>query len=411
MEAMMSRMSQNGTTLYDDVSYRLKQRPLSQSSNPGHLAQAPGGGQGFDDMGSSFGTNKPKRVQARVCADSDDEMDMLSSALSSDDTKVAHKHKAKSASKGKGKAMANDEQDGVIIDGKLLPYHKDYKPKKFPKINKIKRTSSTDDTQSQPTPKSTSRPRPKAAYIGTSSNPIPVASEPKSKVSSPASSRTTPLHDRSPNRPSKAATARPKARPAYRGAKKQDPKPFAGSSPTHTTVLGSPVKAKGKGKEFPMDMSLLSDRRVEKSSSFPQLPPLYSAATTKPKQQPFPNVPPLSYPVKAKATGSDSENGENENDELGMNSDDEILTRGGPRPFPMSTQVLHSLQQNGKRLSGGIGRGGTRENKRRDDGDDGDGDDDDVYALIHMSRHVLIVALQFYGSVKLRRYFAIRRFM
>jgi len=154
----MGKLSQNGTTLFDDKSYRLQTRPLSQPqpqpqpSKREQLAQVPGRGQGFDDIGSSFGSKKPKRAPTRVRADSEspDEMDMLSSTHSSDDAKRVHKAKAASKSKGREKAKVAGEE-GVVIDGKFLPYHEDHKPKsKLPKINKIKSSTSTDDTSSQP---------------------------------------------------------------------------------------------------------------------------------------------------------------------------------------------------------------------------------------------------------------------
>src|ERR1700683_4602804 len=202
MEGIMNSMSQKGMTLHDDTSYRLKERPLSQPqpSKLAHLAQAPGRGQGFADFGSSFATKKPNRAPT-VDSDPEDEMDLFSSAHGSVDARRVHK--AKSMSKGKGKAKADDEREGVVINGKLMPYHEDFKPKKLPNFTKTTHTTSADDTQSPP--KSSSRPKPKPAYLGSSSNPIPVAVEQKSKSKSkpkplsPASSRTGPLHDRSPN--------------------------------------------------------------------------------------------------------------------------------------------------------------------------------------------------------------------
>src|ERR1700691_3782415 len=130
MEGMMSSMSQKGTTLHDDASHRLKQRPLSQPqpSKLAHLVQAPGRGQGLADFGSSFGTKKPNRALT-VDSDLEDEMDLFSSAHGSVDAKRVYK--AKSTSKGKGK-KADDEREGVVINGQLLPYHEDFKPKNFP---------------------------------------------------------------------------------------------------------------------------------------------------------------------------------------------------------------------------------------------------------------------------------------
>jgi hypothetical protein len=173
--------------------------------------------------------------------------------------------------------------------------------------------------------------------------------------------RTRPLHDRSPNRPSQATTSRPLPRPAYRGTKNA-------SSPT-ATDLDSPIKAKGKGKirEFPMDgTSPVADKRVEKSSSFPCISPLASPTRAKHKRRQFPNLSPLSSAAKAKIVDSDAEE-DDDNDELGMDSGDDILTRGAPRPFPMSTQMLQSIQRTEKRLSGGVGENGTQGNKRTDD--------------------------------------------
>ncbi|KIM88166.1 hypothetical protein PILCRDRAFT_814082 [Piloderma croceum F 1598] len=365
----MGKLSQNGTTLFDDKSYRLRTRPLSQPqpqpqpSKREQLAQVPGRGQGFDDIGSSFGSKKPKRAPTRVRTDSGslDEIDILPSTHSSDDAKRVHKAKAASKSKGKEKAKVADEE-GVVINGKFLPYHEDHKPKsKLPKINKIKNPTSTDNTDTPSQPKSNYASRP-TTFLGSSSNPIRIAVEPKSKPNSKvlaaASSRTRPLHDRSPNRPSQATTSRPLPRPAYRGAKNA-------SSPD----LDEPTKAKGKGKmrKFPMDgVSPVADKRVEKSSSFPCISPL---ASPKHKRQQFPNLSPLSSPAKAKIVDSDAEK-DDEDDELGMDSGDDILTRGAPRPFPMSTQMLQSIQRTKKRLSGGVGENGTRGNGRTDDEDE-----------------------------------------
>jgi hypothetical protein len=280
--------------------------------------------------------------------------------------------------KGKGKAKAVDETEGVIIDGKFMPFHEDHKPKaKLPKINKVKRPTSADDTPVQIMSKSTSHPTPKAAYLGSSSNPILVAveSKAKAKVLSPASSRIRPLRDRSPNRPSHGSSSRAQPRPAYRGAKKPNRDSVIGSS-SLATDLDSPPKVKGKTKtrEFPMDgISPVADRRVEKSSSFPQISPLASPTRVKHKRRPFPRLSPLSFAAKAKTTDSDNEDKDDDDDELGMDSDDDILTRGGPRPFPMSTQVLESIQQR----SADIGEDETKESKKREDADD---DDDDMYA-------------------------------
>jgi hypothetical protein len=381
MEAILSKMSQNGTTLYDDTSYRLKERPSSQpasQSQPskfGHLALAPGQGQGFADIGSSFGAKKTsdklKRVVARrkVESDSEDEMNMLPSTRHADGGKRVHKAKSTSQSKGKNKATT-DESDGVVIGGKRLPFHEDYKPKpKLPKINKVKSTISAEDGPSPPKAMSASRPKPKAAYLGSSSNPIPVAveRESKSKPSSPPSSCTSPLHDRSPNQPSHARARRPMPQAAFRSAKKPTSDTSAGSS-SHATDLDSPPKGKGKAKlrQFPMEgISPVADRRVQQSSSFPHISPLASP-TAGYKRQPFPAVPPLSS--AAKTVNSDDDHNDSD-DELGLDPDDDILTRGGPRPFPMSTQTLQSIQQAGKRLSASIGENETRESKKRKDED------------------------------------------
>jgi hypothetical protein len=402
MEYIMGKLSQNGTTLFDDKSYRLQTRPLSQPqpqpqpSKREQLAQVPGRGQGFDDIGSSFGFKKPKRAPTRVRADSGspDEMDMLSSTHSSDNAKRVHKAKAASKSKGREKAKVAGEE-GVVIDGKFLPYHEDHKPKsKLPKINKIKNSTSTDDTSSQPNSNTASRP---TAFVGSSSNPIRIAVEPQSKPNSKAlaavSSRTRPLHDRSPNRPSQATTSRPLPRPAYRGTKNA-------SSPT-ATDLDSPIKEKGKGKirEFPMDgMSPVADKRIEKSSSFPCISPLASPTRAKHKRRQFPDLSPLSSAAKAKIVDSDAEE---DDDELGMDSGDDILTRGAPRPFPMSTQMLQSIQRTEKR-SGSVEENGTWGNNRTDDDND-----DDVYVTFHGSRRALIARLKLYGTIKLRRHLAI----
>jgi hypothetical protein len=85
-----------------------------------------------------------------------------------------------------------------------------------------------------------------------------------------------------------------------------------------------------------------------------------------------------------------------------MDSGDDILTHGAPRPFPMSTQMLQSIQRTEKRLSGGVGENGTQGNKRTDDDND-----DDMYVTFHGSRRALIARLKLYGTIKLRRYLAI----
>ena len=392
MESIINSMTRAGTTLYDDKSQRLKERPLSQPQTVkhGHLSQAPGRGQGFDDFGSSFAPPKRNRPATRVRVDSDDEIDLISSAHDSDEANRVHK--ANTISKGKGKAKANDEREGVVISGKHLPYHEDYKPRKLPNFKKNRPTTSGDDPQLQAKSKSPLRPKPKPAFLGSSLNPIPiaVADKPnrKSKPLTPTSSRTSPLHDRSPNRPS-ATISRPKPRAANRGAKKVNPDPFRTLSPL-ATDLDSPPTVKGKRtkKEFPMDrISPIADRRVENTSSFPDISPLASSTRTKPELQQFPDLSPLLSHTKAKvaATGDDSEYGD---DELGMHSDDDILTRGGPRPFPMSTQVLKSIQPAGKRLSSG--NVDARESKKmREDDIEGD----DVYALLHFVLRVLTVCL------------------
>ena len=377
----MGKLSQNGTTLFDDKSYRLQTRPLSQPSKREQLAQVPGRGQGFDDIGSSFGSKKSKRAPTRVRVDSGspDEIDMLSSTRDSDDTRRVYEAKAASKSKGKEKAKVADEE-GVVVDGKFLPYHEDHKPKsKLPKINKIKNPTSTDDTPSQPKSNSASRP---TAVLGSSSHPIRIAVEPKhksnSKVLAGASSRTRPLHDQSPNRPSQATTSRPLPRPAYQGAKNL--------SSQIVMDLDEPTKAKGKGemRKFPMDgVSPVADKRVEKSSSFPCVSPLASPTRAKHRRLQFPDLSPLSSAAKAKIVDSvDSD----DDDELGMDSGDDILTRGAPRPFPMSTQMLQSIQRTERRLSGGVRENGTQGNERTDD-------DDEVYVSFHASRRALTTRL------------------
>jgi len=330
-------------------------------------------------MGSSFGKNKSKRAPTPIRADSgsEDEMDILSSSRDSDDD-TKRVYKVKSTSKVKGKAQATDGGKSVIINGKLLPFHEDFPPdKKLPNFTKINRTASTDGSQSPPKPKSSSRPKPKPAYLGSSFNPIPVVVQnPKAKPNSKPllpTSCTTPLHDGSPNRP---AQARPKPRPAHQGAKKSNPDPFAEMSPI-ATDLDSPPKAKGKGEtqDFPMDgISPVADRSADKGSSFP-VSPLASPTRSKPKPQPFPHVSPLSRHARTKVADPNSGSDEDtDGDELGMDSDDYINTRGGPRPFPMSTQDLESIQRAPKRLSVGDGDGGSK--KRREDDVN-----DDMYAL------------------------------
>jgi hypothetical protein len=82
-------------------------------------------------------------------------------------------------------------------------------------------------------------------------------------------------------------------------------------------------------------------RPVKKvSSAFPTLQPL-DASTTKKKPAEFPTIPPLSPKSKSKKKPRSRSGSEDyDADELSLHPDDDIKTRGAPRPFPMSKELL-----------------------------------------------------------------------
>lgn len=327
-------------------------------------------------MGSSFapssGSQKLKatklnRVPSHTTAvnvdSGDDEMDLLSSDMLSQEPSAGGMRSRKAVAQPKAKAKARmvdvgTDLDGVVINGQLHKYHEDFKPQKLPSFKKIKSAVSADKSfESPPKPNvkstsitSTSPRKARPTYLGSSANPISVATESKPKAKSKSNSKastsnTSPLHDRSSNRPSNPPNGppklRPKARPAHRAAKAAAKADTFPSLPPRDTGLDSPVKVdgrekgkKGKISEFPTDgLSPIAERCVERSSSFPQLSPLASPCTPKKKTV-------LHAPSSKRRKGIDDSD-----DELGMNSDDELLTRGGPRPFPMSTQLLQTISR------------------------------------------------------------------
>ncbi len=393
-------------------------------------------------MGSSFApsattsqktkTSRAPSRTATVVIDSDeddsggDEMDLFSS----EDT-----------AKRKGKAKVVTNADGVVIDGKLHTYHKDFKPQKLPNFTKNKNKSAAtaatnSESQLKPnlksTSTSTSSPRKaRPAYLGSSVNPIPITAEPKPKPTAkltnvkakPSTSRTSPLHDRSSKRSSNLQNEPPKplpkARPAYRTAKAAEKTDTDSDSPVRTNKKRSGTK--GTIAEFPAaGLSPVADRRIEKGSSFPDLPPLcnlpsqdtdvgsptradkertgkkgtiaqFPAAGLSPvadrrveKGSSFPELQPLSLSTpKTKSAISDVSPSkrrksppDDSDDELGMNSDDELYTRGGPRPFPMSTQILQTISRRSptpkkarKRLSAGSGKSDSPKARERKEAD------------------------------------------
>lgn len=411
MENIINKLSRHNTTLNDDPSHRLTARPSSkpgsQSQPPSqsrrqNLSQAPGQGQGFDDLGSSFAPKKshqygkPSRVPSRRethVEDSDsDEMNLLSSGRASDDdsNEVRPRTVAPKLS-GKSSTAARVKDDGkdpgtVLIAGERHTIPTQFIPKKLPNFTKTKslpvgNTDSGSQTatklKSATSNSLVSRTNPQPDHQGSSSNPISIAREPTSKKnnevkviskSTSSTSRVEPLHDRVSNRPlsrDRQAKARPKPR---RIAKNAVPSVIC------DTDIDSPVREKSKKKgslaDFPMDLSPVANRRVEKGSSFP-VSPLSSPAKLK-KVDPFSTIPPLSSQhYRKKRAVIESSEDDCDDDPLAINSDDEIVTRGGPRPFPMSTQVLQTI---GKRDSPNIDGDSddsevTRESKRKRDND------------------------------------------
>jgi len=206
---------------------------------------------------------------------------------------------------------------------------KDHKPKSSsPKINKIKaQHPQTIRLHSQSQTLLPVR-QPSSVRHQPNSNRSRAQVQTESKALAAVSSRTRPLHDRSPT----ALLRPPPADPCR-----------AQPTEARECVIAKPLRSrlahkgerKRKIREFPMDgVSPVADKRVEKSSSFPCISPLASPTRAKHKRRQFPDLSPLSSAAKAKIVDSDVEE-DDDNDELGMDSGDDILTRGAPRPFPM----------------------------------------------------------------------------
>lgn len=389
MESILANQSHRGTTMRDDPSCRQEKRPSSSQaksqesksrsqSQRTDLAQAPGKGQWFDDAGSSFPSkpNKPsqnrKPKPSRGDFDSDsDEMDFLSqkSDIYDDDEPP---RKTTSTLKGKGKVKvssreAESETDMIEVDGRMILMHPKHKPRqnKLPKINKIKSSATEDVSGSQESSQSKSQTKPSTTTSSTRPKPRPVPPSsslgslpakgdscrgnwPRSKPNSAtSSSRAEPLHTRSPNEPSpQNGLSKPRPRPRPAPLKQSD-------TGTCDTDMESPVKGPQRTKTlaaFPMeDLTPVADRRVQKESKFPLTPP-----TKKPKRtDTFPSLSPLS-------TNKINDVDDGSDDELGFDENDEIINRGGLRPFPMATQELQSIRRS----------------------DDANRDDDDVYVFL-----------------------------
>ena len=322
----------------DDPSWRLKKRPSSSESKPQgpksrsqsiltDLSQTPGKGQWFDDIGSSFPSkpNKPSQTckpkPSRVDNDSDsDEIDFLSQK--SDDDEPPQKVKSTSKGKDKVTAYAMDSDSELIeVDGHgMLPMHPNHKPRlnKLPKINKVKNSATEDDCGSQTSSQSKPKTKPSNATSST-----------RYKSRSSCVSRAEPLHTRSTNEPSpRNEPSKPSPRPRPVPLKTADINPW-------DTDIQSPVKAPQRIKTFaafPMgDLTPVAHRRVQKESMFPLTP-----ARKPTRTDTFPSLSPLSTNnINHVHAGSD--------DELGFDENDEIINRGGLRPFPMATQELQSI--------------------------------------------------------------------
>lgn len=369
MESILAGQSYRKTTMSDDPSLRLEKRPPS-SSEPNSqepksrsqpkltdLSQTPGKGQWFDDLGSSFPSkpNKPSQTRkpkpSRVDNNSDsDEIDFLSQKSDQYDSGGSHRE-VKSMSKGKDKDKetlrgVESDSDFIEVDGHgVLPMHPNHKPrkKKLPKINKVKTPATDDNYVSQASLQS--KPKSKSSNATSSTHCKPCSSStsvkddsaqtkrprPKPKPNPIAfTSRSEPLHTRSANEPpprNDSSKPRPRPRPA--------PLKTADTSPLDTNIE-SPAKApqgtKTSAASSMGDLTPVAGRRVQKGSIFPLTPPARKPTRT----DTFPSMPSLS-------TNNINHVDDGSDDELGFDENDEIINRGGLRPFPMATQELRSI--------------------------------------------------------------------
>lgn len=363
----MGKLSQKGTTLYNDASSRLGERPnLSSQSSQGGLVKD----LGSTDWITSSQSKKSSKVKGSTnkgakCGnkasdvpsdDSDDGMDLFS--IPSDDFYP---------SQSKVDEKAVEGIDYTVINGERHDFHPEYLPKgRLPSFKKLKATNSDAGTSKLDDAKkneNSSRPRPVSRARGRAQE----STSPLNKSRKPDSARA--LRDRSPNQrvppsPPQAPPPRPRPKPAYKG-----------KNARIDSDSDSTRKKKKAAASFPVS-PIVKDAE----SSFPMPSPLSSQVQRAPrKPAPFPLPPPSPKGKgKAKATRTHSLSSSDEDeDELAMTSYDDLQTRGkgNVRPFPMSTQVLQSIGQspNGvssskKRLSDD-GEKGREKKKRREEED------------------------------------------